>query len=71
MTDARTSAVGLFGEVFAMDHKECGQLRTVRLFARQHGVLHRHQALAAGLSVRQVEWLLKTGVWIAVHRGVY
>ena len=39
--------------------------------ALQDGVVTRRQALAAGLSVRQVEWRLTSGRWERAHPGVY
>jgi predicted transcriptional regulator of viral defense system len=41
------------------------------LAALQDGVVTRRQALAAGLSVRQVEWRLTSGRWVRAHAGVY
>ncbi|MCA1843619.1 MAG: type IV toxin-antitoxin system AbiEi family antitoxin domain-containing protein, partial [Actinobacteria bacterium] len=43
----------------------------MELFAAQHGVIGRRQALAAGLTPRIVEWHVRNGTWTAVHRGVY
>lgn len=46
----------------------------VPLFAlatRQHGVFTRAQALACGLSDRQIEWALRLGRWRSVWPGVY
>lgn len=40
-------------------------------FARQHGLVLRRQALAAGMTVQQVGALVRTGDWVAVRRGVY
>jgi predicted transcriptional regulator of viral defense system len=37
----------------------------------QHGVLARSQALAAGLSAKQIRLRLESGHLIALHRGVY
>lgn len=42
-----------------------------RLFKRQHGVISRAQALAAGLSERQIDLRLSTGKWVRAHPGVY
>ncbi len=42
-----------------------------RLAARQQGVIRRDQALAQGLSVRQIDHRLRTGKWEAVCPGVY
>jgi predicted transcriptional regulator of viral defense system len=41
------------------------------LAAPQDGVDTRRQALAAGLSVRQVEWRLTSGRWERAHPGAY
>ncbi|MCE0487959.1 type IV toxin-antitoxin system AbiEi family antitoxin domain-containing protein [Ornithinimicrobium sediminis] len=38
---------------------------------RQHGVVSRPQALAAGLTAKQVRWRVDSGEWQRVHRGVY
>lgn len=42
-----------------------------RIAARQHGVISRRQALAAGLPLKAIEWRVTTGRWVAVHPGVY
>ncbi|WP_289019364.1 type IV toxin-antitoxin system AbiEi family antitoxin domain-containing protein [uncultured Ornithinimicrobium sp.] len=39
--------------------------------SRQHGVVTRAQALAAGMTAKQVRWRLHRGDWQPVHRGVY
>ncbi len=41
------------------------------LMGRQHGLLLRRQALAAGLTALEVDRLRRTGEWVAVRRGVY
>ncbi|MGD8201691.1 type IV toxin-antitoxin system AbiEi family antitoxin domain-containing protein [Ornithinimicrobium sp. W1679] len=41
------------------------------LARRQHGVVSRRQALAAGMSAKQVRWRLHRGAWQAIHPGVY
>ncbi len=41
------------------------------IFASQHGVIAREQALALGLTAPQIHRRLEAGRWIAVHRGVY
>jgi len=41
------------------------------LFRRQHGVISRSDALATGLSNRHVQHRLASGLWIAVHAGVF
>ncbi len=40
-------------------------------FRRQHGVISRSDALAAGLSHRQIRYRLAAGLWIPVSPGVY
>lgn len=37
----------------------------------QHGVLSRDQALAIGLTTRQIEWRMSTGRWARLHRVVH
>lgn len=41
------------------------------LFAAQHGVVTRAQALAAGSTARQIDLRLRRGEWEAIQRGVY
>jgi len=41
------------------------------LAERQHGLVTRRQALAGGLSRREVQGRLERGLWERVHRGVY
>ncbi len=41
------------------------------LFRRQHGVISRTDALAAGLSNRHIQYRLASGLWIAIHPGVF
>ncbi|NDL56682.1 type IV toxin-antitoxin system AbiEi family antitoxin domain-containing protein [Phytoactinopolyspora mesophila] len=41
------------------------------LLSVQHGVISRRQAIAAGLSIRQIERRLVSGRWCRIHRGVY
>ena len=43
----------------------------VSIIRRQDGVLSRRQALAAGLTSRQIEYRISTGEWFSVHPGVY
>jgi hypothetical protein len=45
--------------------------RILALAQRQHGHIARRQLLALGLSRGAIEARLKSGVYIAVHRGVY
>lgn len=45
--------------------------RAAALAARQHGLLTSEQALACGLSPKQVKGRLGTGRWTALARGVY
>jgi very-short-patch-repair endonuclease len=42
-----------------------------RLAARQHGVVARRQALAAGLTAKMLERRLESGRLLILHRGVY
>jgi very-short-patch-repair endonuclease len=44
---------------------------TSRLFARQHGLITRRQALDAGLSSRSIDHRVAAGFWERAHRGVY
>jgi hypothetical protein len=39
--------------------------------AHQHGLILRRQALAAGMTIKQISTLLRRGEWVAVRRGVY
>lgn len=39
--------------------------------SHQHGLLLRRQALAAGMTVKQIAAMLRSGEWVAVRRGVY
>ena len=48
-----------------------GKDATAALFAAQHAVLQRRQALAAGLTPKTIEVRLRTGTWVAVHQAVY
>jgi hypothetical protein len=41
------------------------------LMRRQHGIVSRSQALAAGLSAGQIQHRVADGRWISVYRGVY
>src|ERR1700728_1421547 len=40
-------------------------------FRRQHGTISRSQALADGLSHRQVQHRVASGQWIVIYPGVY
>src|SRR5688572_24198920 len=42
-----------------------------RLFASQHGVVTRRQALAHGMPAHRIDHLLKVGRWERAHPGVY
>jgi very-short-patch-repair endonuclease len=42
-----------------------------RLAAKQHGLVSRPQAIATGLTTRQVQARVTAGLLVAVHRGVY
>jgi very-short-patch-repair endonuclease len=43
----------------------------LRVLRRQEGVISRSQALAAGMTSRQVDLTVHTGTWERVHHGVY
>ena len=43
----------------------------VALMARQHSLITRSQALAAGLSASALDRLVASGAWTRVGRGVY
>ena len=45
--------------------------RVAAVAARQHGLVTRKQASAAGLSAREVQWRVEAGRWLLVRRGVY
>lgn len=45
--------------------------RVNELAERQHGLIGREQALAHGMTVRQIEGRLRTGRWKITARGVY
>ena len=45
--------------------------RVEELAGRQHGLLTRTQAIAAGLSEAEIGGRLRSGRWYSVHRGVY
>jgi hypothetical protein len=45
--------------------------RTDGRFARQHGVISRAEAMADGLTHRQIQFRVASGIWIAVNPGVY
>jgi hypothetical protein len=40
-------------------------------FAEHHGVIHRHQATALGLTRAEIGRLLRSGQWLRVHHAVY
>jgi very-short-patch-repair endonuclease len=46
-------------------------LQLLELARRQHGVVSRAQLVALGLGVKAVEYRLRTGRLVAIHRGVY
>lgn len=48
-----------------------GEERVVRRMRRQHGLVTRAQALADGMTKRQIDHRLATGRWARVARGVY
>ena len=43
----------------------------LRRMRRQHGLITRHQALAAGMTDKQVRGRVEAGHWVRVARGVY
>lgn len=47
------------------------EVRLVRVAARQHGVYTRSQARRAGMSERQVDRRVRTGLWQRFYAGVY
>lgn len=47
------------------------QSRFAHHMARQHGLILRRQALAAGMTVQQVAAWVRSGEWVVVRRGVY
>ena len=42
-----------------------------RLATAAHGVVTRSQLLAAGVTPAEIEWRLRIGALLRVHRGVY
>ncbi len=42
-----------------------------RRAAQQHGVVHRRQAVALGMTRRQIQDRLSSGLFVPVHQGVY
>ena len=66
-TSAQSS--GMFA--FRMVRKEQFRDRCRAIMRRQHGAITRRQALAAGLSLRQVEHRLFSGEWRRLLPGVY
>jgi hypothetical protein len=47
------------------------QAPAVYHLSQQHGLILRRQAVAAGMTVAQVNALIRAGDWVAVRRGVY
>ena len=45
--------------------------KIVTLARRQYGVFTREQVLAAGMTVRAIEWRLKRGDWELAYKGIY
>lgn len=45
--------------------------RVANRFSRQHGLITRSQALAEGMTPRQVTGAVNRGAWERIHRGVY
>ena len=48
-----------------------GEERVLRRMRGQHGVVTRSQALSEGMTSRQIERLVGSGVWVREARGVY
>ena len=48
-----------------------GEERVLRRMRRQHGLITRRQALAAGMTRHQIERAVRTGGWVSEARGVY
>ncbi len=59
------------GKVRTGDGQETVERRLGRIASRQHGVVTRAEALAAGVSANQVEGRIQSGALTKVHRGVY
>jgi very-short-patch-repair endonuclease len=53
-----------------MERREVDE-EVIEVMRRQHGVLTRAQALARGMTSRQVEQRVRSGQWVLVARGVY
>lgn len=47
------------------------QPRFAHYLTHQHGLILRRQALAAGMTLKQISTLLRQREWVAVRRGVY
>ena len=47
------------------------EARVLRRMKQQHGLISRQQALAAGMSDKQIRWRISAGQWVRVTRGVY
>jgi hypothetical protein len=47
------------------------KVRIEDVFGRQHGLVSRSDALAAGLTQRQIRYRVASGLWIQVSPGVY
>jgi Transcriptional regulator, AbiEi antitoxin len=46
-------------------------LHVALLVASRHGIVSRDQLLAAGLTARQIKYLIRAGLLVVVHQGVY
>lgn len=54
-----------------MSHRELARERAERLARSQGDAVSRRQCLTLGMTPRQVEWLVASGRWRMVFRGVY
>ena len=54
-----------------MSNRELARHRAEQLSRSQAGAVSRRQCLALGMTPRQVEWLVGSGRWRMVFRGVY
>jgi hypothetical protein len=56
----------------SINHRIGGPDATVQeMAAGQHGVISRRQAIEAGVTARMIERRTGSGLWVAVHPGVY
>ena len=70
-TPARSRAGFPFGVSAGKRDRAQREARLRRLMARQHGLIHRDQARALGMSGSAVHRRLKAGVWVRHYRCVY